>query len=188
MKQDHYFSGQQEEEVDKALGQIKEICIQNKWTLAAAESVSCGFLQTLLGSEPEAGLFLEGGLTIYNCQQKTKQLQIPEDICNPCDGISPGMAELLAKNITRKFNCKLGISLTGYAAPIADKGIRQLFAYGAITLEDTLIGCKIFLAKNEDPDRVRKFYAESMVIECARILRSINEKKGNETIEEKNSG
>ena len=115
MKQDHYLLDQEDEGVDKALDHIKEICIRNKWTVATAESVSSGVLQSLIGSEAEAGLFFEGGITTYNCQQKAKQLQIPEDICESCDGISPGMAELLAKNITKKFNCKLGISLTDSA-------------------------------------------------------------------------
>ncbi|MEX2568395.1 MAG: CinA family protein [Cyclobacteriaceae bacterium] len=162
----------QKEEVSRALDQIKQICVNNELTLAVAESVSCGFLQHLFGAVPKAGLFFEGGMTVYNCQQKAKQLEIPEERCNPCNGVSTEIAEYLARNISQKFQCRLGISLTGYAAPIPEEGISQLFAYGSITLDNLVLSCKIFMPKKGQPDAIRKYYADSIILECAKILKA----------------
>jgi nicotinamide-nucleotide amidase len=41
-----------------------------KETIAVAESVTAGQLQTMFSLAPEASCFFEGGLTVYNLEQK----------------------------------------------------------------------------------------------------------------------
>ena len=106
--------------VSTALDQIKFFCFQHKITVAVAESVSSGLLQSLFSSEEEAGLFFEGGITTYNCQQKYRHLGIPEEICDPCNGVAAEISQRMALKICSLFECKLGLSLTGYASPIPE--------------------------------------------------------------------
>lgn len=159
-------------EVSQALDRIKQFCFENELGVAVAESVSSGFLQSVFSSEAEAGLFFEGGMTTYNCQQKQRFLDIPFEICDPCNGVDEEISKRMALKICDLFNCSIGLSLTGYASPIPEQGIFELYAYGAIALHGKVIYCDRIISEKENPDEIRKDFANILITACGKILDS----------------
>ena len=158
--------------VDAALDTIKHFCFDHNISVAVAESASSGFLQVLFSSEKEAGLFFEGGITTYSCKQKARHLDIPFDICDPCNGVALEIAERMALKVCDVFDAKIGLSLTGYASPIPEQNIYELFAFGAVALNGRVILTEKLISDKDDPDEIREDYAKMLVVACAKALKA----------------
>ncbi len=161
--------------VSAALDAIKQFCFDQDITVAVAESVSSGFLQLLFSTEAQAGLFFEGGITTYNCLQKERHLGIPREICDPCNGVDIGISQRMALTVCDIFDAKLGLSLTGYASPIPEQNIYDLFAFGTVALDGKVIFSDKLVSAQQDPDEIREDYAKILVLECAKALRIAEE-------------
>lgn len=157
--------------VSTELDIIKQFCTKNNITVAVAESVSSGLLQSLFSSELEAGMFYQGGLTTYNCHQKARHLGIPQEICDPCNGVAADISQRMALKICNLFDCTLGLSLTGYASPVPEQNILDLYAFGSVALDGEIIYCKKIKSDKQEPDEIREDYARILVVECAEILK-----------------
>jgi PncC family amidohydrolase len=157
-------------EVSQALDVIKEFCFAHQLGVAVAESVSAGYLQSFFSSEAKAGLFFEGGMTTYNCQQKQRFLDIPFEICDPCNGVDEEISRRMALKICDLFECSIGLSLTGYASPIPEQGIFDLYAFGAIALHGKVVYCQKIISDKDAADGIRKDYAKILITACAKIL------------------
>ena len=157
-------------EVNAALDYIKNYCFNHELSVAIAESVSSGILQSLFSSEEKAGLFFEGGITVYNCRQKHHHLGIPQEICLPCNGVSAEIAKQMALKACQLFGCRLGLSLTGYASPLPEQNIFDMFAFGSVALDGKIIYCEKISANKQTPDKLRESYARILVSECASVL------------------
>lgn len=156
--------------VRTALDTIKQFCLTRKLSIAAAESVSSGFLQVLLSSEEGAGMFYEGGITAYSCQQKSRHLDIPYEICDPCNGVALDISQRMALKVCELFDAKIGLSLTGYASPIPEQNLYELYAFGSIVLDGEVVFSEKIISTSQNPDEIRKDYAKILVIECAKLL------------------
>ncbi len=157
--------------VGTALDAIKQFCFAHDLTLAVAESVSSGFLQVLFSSEKEAGLFFEGGITTYSCKQKARHLEIPFDICDPCNGVTLEISQRMALKVCDVFDSKIGLSLTGYASPIPEQHIYELFAFGSVVLNGEVVFSERIISAKQDPDEIREDYAKMLIAECAKVLK-----------------
>lgn len=164
-----------------ALDNIRRYCLFHQLRVAAAESVSAGLLQSLLSSAEEAGLFFEGGITLYNCKQKHRHLGIPPEICSPSNGVTAEISRQMAFKVCELFDCRLGLSLTGYASPLPEQNIEDLFAFGSVALDGEIIYCGKIIGKNQEPDELKEEYARVLVVECAKALLSKMEGKEAET-------
>jgi len=158
-------------DIKQALDTIKEYCKSNKETLAVAESVSSGALQLLFSSEEEAGLFYEGGLTVYSLDQKESLLGIPKEITEPCYGVSSEIAELLAKNVCGLYQTNIGMGLTGFASTFPEENIYDLYAYGAAYRNGKLIFCEKIKSTKDTPEEKREEYAKIVISKFADFLK-----------------
>src|SRR5690606_37649907 len=156
--------------VNTALDIIKQFCFDHQISVAVAESASSGFLQVLFSSEKQAGLFFEGGITTYSCKQKARHLDIPFDICDPCNGIALEIAQRMALKVCDVFDAKIGLSLTGYASPIPEQNIYDLFAFGSVALNGHVVLTQKLISDKDDPDQIREDYAKMLVVACAKVL------------------
>lgn len=159
-------------DIKNALDTIKEFCKANKETLSVAESVSSGALQLLFSSEEEAGLFYEGGLTVYSLEQKESLLQIPKEITEPCNGVSSEITEKLARNICNLYKTNIGMGLTGFASTFPEKNIYNLYAYGAAYRNGELIFCEKIVSEKETPEEKREDYAKIVIKKFAEFLKT----------------
>jgi nicotinamide-nucleotide amidase len=103
-----------------------------RWTLAIAESVTCGNLQALVGQISGASNFFQGGVTAYSLERKVELLGVDREKAQAVDCVSEEMARQRAEGVARIYNTTVGVATTGYAEPSAATGIAQPFAYWAI--------------------------------------------------------
>ncbi|HKO79080.1 MAG TPA: nicotinamide-nucleotide amidohydrolase family protein [Chitinophagaceae bacterium] len=145
--------------------QIGKILITRQQTIAVAESVTAGHLQTSLSLADKAMEFFQGGITAYNIGQKTRHLNIDpiHAISNDC--VSEKIASEMAKNVTTLFNSDWGIGITGYASPVPEKNIEELFACFAICFHSKIITSQTIKAAKDTPLAVRLFYNKQILQE-----------------------
>lgn len=141
------------------LTKLKDLLISRKETLAVAESVTAGYLQAALASAEEALQFFQGGITTYNLGQKAKHLNVDPIHAEQVNCVSDKVAEQMAREVTALFNCQWGIAITGYASPVPEEGIDELFAHIAISHFNTCVLCTTIKAPKGDSNSVRLFYA-----------------------------
>jgi nicotinamide-nucleotide amidase len=135
--------------------QVREHLIQSRQTIAVAESVTAGHLQAALSTANDAALFFQGGITAYNLGQKCRRLSIEPIHAEACDCVSEKIAADMALNACKLFVSDYGIGVTGYATPVPEKGINDLFAFVAIAHRGEII-----LSKKIDPGAGKAFDAQ----------------------------
>ncbi|WP_439487994.1 CinA family protein [Algoriphagus sp.] len=150
-----------------ALNVIREYCLNHSFRISVAESVTAGLMQLMLSTCENAGMFFCGGITTYNCIQKRKQLYIQDNNCIALDGVSRQIAENMARQVSRKFSSELSLSITGFAAPIPEKGITELFAYGSFCLNGEIVLTEKLTTSQSNQLDAQQEYASSLVQLCA---------------------
>ena len=147
----------------KITDQIGKILTDRQQTIAVAESVTAGHLQTSLSFAEKALDFFQGGITAYNIGQKTRHLGIDpmHAIANNC--VSEKVAITMAKNVTSYFNSDWGIGITGYASPLPEKNIEELFSCFAICFRNNIITSRTIKAKKDSPLAVRLYYNKQVL-------------------------
>ena len=103
-----------------------------RWTLAVAESLTCGHVQARVGSIPGASGFFVGGLTAYTLEQKVRHLEVTRGEAEATDCVSEQVAREMARGACRLFGSELAVATTGYAeTPPAGRGAAA-FAWWAL--------------------------------------------------------
>jgi len=117
---------------DFHISQLKSLMNSNKFTMAVAESLTMGNIQAAIGSISGASTFFEGGMTVYNLEQKARFLGVDREHAEKINSVSSRVATEMAKGVCLKFECDIGIGTTGYAEPHDSEGIASPHAYFAI--------------------------------------------------------
>jgi PncC family amidohydrolase len=157
------------------LDRVAKALIKNSQTVAVAESVTAGNLQVAFSTAEGATDFFPGGLTAYNINQKVKHLKVDPVHALACNCVSEQVAREMAKEISKLFNADWGIGITGYAAPIPEKNITDLYACFAIYYKDECRLCKTITGKGKDSLAVRFYYSNQVIcelLECLKAVRS----------------
>jgi PncC family amidohydrolase len=89
----------------------------NLLSVSAAESVTAGALANALCAEPGASKYFYGGLVAYHMKTKEKFLNIDGQTAEMVNYANPLTTLLMAKNVIKMFNSRIGISTTGYSLP-----------------------------------------------------------------------
>ena len=93
---------------------LKEILTKNELTISVAESCTSGNLQALLTSISGSSEYFEGGITVYNIDQKVKHLGVDRKVAEPVDCVSQEVADQMALGCSKLFETRIAISTTGY--------------------------------------------------------------------------
>ncbi len=118
---------------DAALNEMKALLLREpRWTVAAAESLSCGRVQALLGAISGASGYLLGGVTAYTIEQKVRLLAVDREQAVAVKAVSAGVAEAMALGVCRLFGSTLGVATTGFAEADRAAGVSAPMAYWAI--------------------------------------------------------
>lgn len=157
----------------KIADQIGKILSDRQQTIAVAESVTAGHLQTSLSLAEKALDFFQGGITAYNIGQKTRHLGIDpiHAIANNC--VSEKVAITMAKNVTSYFSSDWGIGITGYASPVPEKNIEELFSCFAICFRNNIITSRTITATKDSPLAVRLYYNKQVLQELLKQLETV---------------
>jgi nicotinamide-nucleotide amidase len=154
---------------------IKEILLTKKETLAIAESVTSGHLQAALSLAPMATAFFQGGVTTYNINQKVRILNIDAVHAMSCNCVSEKVASEMALNAAKLFQSDWSISITGYAAPVPELGINNLFAFWAISNKGEIITVDKVESSNGEPMKVQLYYTNQVLKSFHQIVKEIRQ-------------
>jgi len=104
---------------DSLASKTVEMLLDNKLTIAAAESLTAGLFQSELAEIPGVGDALVGGVVTYTEEAKIKQLGISKELLDTHGIVSSECAAAMASTVRKKFATDIGIGLTGAAGPTA---------------------------------------------------------------------
>lgn len=123
----------------RVISSIKDFMSSRGQTVAVAESVTSGHLQAALSIANEASGFFQGGITAYNLGQKSRHLRVNPIHATACDCVSETVADEMALQAVTMFSSDWSIATTGYASPLPEKGINDLFAFYSICFKDQIV-------------------------------------------------
>ncbi|CAG7579727.1 MAG: Nicotinamide-nucleotide amidohydrolase PncC [uncultured marine phage] len=130
--------------MDKSEENIKYLCDKLGLKVSVSESLTGGKIQDRLVSVSGSSSYFQGGVTVYNIDQKVNLLGIDREHAESVNCISERVAEEMAKGCNELFGSDISIGITGYAEPYGD--IKDPFCYysinfrGEILETDTFIG------------------------------------------------
>jgi PncC family amidohydrolase len=158
---------------EKDIAAIKEYMVRHKQTLAVAESVTSGHLQAAISLANGATDFFQGGITVYNLGQKAKHLNVDPISALACNCISEKTTDEMALNALRLFACDWTIAITGYAAPVPELGVSNLFAYFSIAYNGDIVKNERINGTNGNPLSVQLHYTTSVLAKLHHHLVSL---------------
>ena len=151
-------------EFDKAvLQKLRDRFLTVDKTIAAAESVTSGYVQLALSQAKDASMFFQGGITVYNLGQKYKHLSVEPIHAQECMCVSSKVAEQMAMNVCTLFGSDYGIGVTGFASTLPEKGINELYAYFAIAENHRILLSEKMHAQEMESEKVQAFYTRELL-------------------------
>lgn len=150
---------------------IRDVLIKKKLTLAIAESVTCGHLQAAFGHIMDTGKFFQGGITAYNLGQKSLHLKIEPIEAEQHNCVSEKVAKQMALQVAELFFADVGISITGYATPMPEKGIDELFVYFALAKKGKILAVEKIIPTKTGALAVQKEYCQIVLEKVALLLK-----------------
>ncbi|WP_291910991.1 CinA family protein [Chitinophaga sp. CB10] len=145
------------------VNQIRDRLVAAEQTLAVAESVTAGMLQVAFSSAFNATAFFQGGITTYNLGQKARHLMLDPIHGERCNCVSAYTATTMAENCCTLFSSNWGIGITGYASPVPEQGITQLYAFYSIAKDKKELAAGKILATHDDPLAVRYYFCNEIL-------------------------
>jgi nicotinamide-nucleotide amidase len=113
--------------------ELKQLMLREpKLTVAAAESLTCGRVQAILGSVSGSSDYFLGGITAYSLAQKVRHLGVDRTVAKPVNSVSAEVAEQMALGACRLFGSELGVATTGYAEPSKADAVSTPYAWWAV--------------------------------------------------------
>lgn len=149
---------------------IREQLLARSETISVAESVTAGSLQMAFASMENASAFFQGGLTAYNIGQKTRHLNVDPIVATGCNAVSKKVADVMALNITKLFLSDWGIAITGYAAPLPEQGVNDLFAHFCISYNGQCMVTETITSEKLEPEKVQLYYVNRILATFADLL------------------
>jgi len=102
-----------------------------QWTIAVAESVTCGLVQARIGAIPTISQVFKGGITAYAIDQKVRYLGVDPGHASHVDCVSARVADEMAAGVCCMFSSTIGVATTGYADEV-----KSPYAFWAICYND----------------------------------------------------
>jgi nicotinamide-nucleotide amidase len=157
----------------KEITGIKNYMLKHRQTLAVAESVTSGHLQAALSLAVGASEFFQGGITAYNIGQKSRHLKVNAIHALSTNCVSKRVSEEMALNAIAFFSSDWAIGITGYAAPVPELNINDLFAFYAIAYEGEIVISRKISASDEGQFAVQVLYTDKVLKEMSKYLKNL---------------
>lgn len=116
-----------------AAGHLKELLMREpRWSVAAAESLTCGRVQAKIGSVSGASAYFRGGITAYSIEEKVRLLGVDRALAEAVDSVSREIAEQMARGACLAFGSDVALATTGYAEPNPSRGVPYPMAWWSV--------------------------------------------------------
>ena len=155
---------------DKLEEVVANLMINNKVTIATAESCTAGLLSARLTDVPGSSQYFNRGVVCYSNELKHDLVDVNQKTLDRYGAVSEETARELAVNIAKKLKSEIGISITGIAGP--DGGTEKKpvgLVFVGISYRNNVYIKKYNLTPNRNINR------ELTVILCLNEIRKILE-------------
>lgn len=132
--------------------------------------MTSGHIQAAFSLATEASQFFQGGITAYNLGQKARHLHVNPIHATACNSVSEVIADEMAVNCLTLFSSDWSIGITGYASPLPEMGIKELFAFYTIAFHRTVIQRGKVESNDDGPLNVQIFYVNRVLTEFRHCL------------------
>lgn len=147
-----------------------ELVVKYQHNISVAESVTAGLIQNVFSNMPKAIGFYEGGITAYNLRQKFTHLKIDIPHAVSCNCVSERVAKEMAIGVNEQFKTKWGLAVTGYASPVPEMNVHELYACYAFSFDSEILEANTIRAKKEEPEEVQQFYTDYILNQWAAMV------------------
>lgn len=144
------------------LKKVHDVLVKKNESLAVAESVTAGLLQTAIAQAEFASDFYQGGITTYNLGQKYRHLKVEPIHAQQTNCVSERVTAQMAIAVCEMFQSDWGLGITGYATPVEESG-NKIFAYYAIAYKNKIVGKGKFAPKKDEPFDVQVYYVRGVL-------------------------
>lgn len=142
---------------------VGKALLKKKCTIAVAESVTSGNIQVSFSLARNAISFFQGGITAYNIGQKCRHRSVEPSHAIECNCVSKRVSNEMAPGVAKMFTSDIGVSITGYASPVPEQGISELFAFVSVSKKGKIITSKKIHASAATPYNVQLFYSQKLL-------------------------
>jgi nicotinamide-nucleotide amidase len=158
--------------------ELKQLMLESpRLSLAVAESISCGRVQSAIGAVSGASEFFLGGITAYTIDLKVDLLGVDRPAARRVNAVSASVAEQMARGVCIRLGSDIGVATTGYAEPPDADKVVSPFAWWALAHRarrgDKLV--TLHSGRVECPGATRieaqSFVAEAVIVELVEYLR-----------------
>lgn len=156
------------------INSISDILKHKYETVAVAESVTAGQLQVALSLAEGATQIFQGGITAYNIGQKSRHLLIDPVHAGNVNCVSAKVADQMAEHVVSLFSADWGIAITGYASPVPEENIHELFAHYAIYYRNKCVKHERIAAPHNDVLTVRLQFTNTVLQKFHEACRQIS--------------
>ena len=137
---------------------VIDILKRDRVSVAVAESLTAGLLQSELASEDGASRVFRGGVTCYSPESKASLLDVSLDYLNQYGAASGLVTVQMARKVTELFNADIGVATSGYATPCPVVG----FPFAWMTVYDARKDVSITAYVSFDPSKDRNLVRKSV--------------------------
>ncbi len=110
---DHLFS----REMVMAAKDVLDICRENGWKIATAESCTGGMIAAVLTEIAGSSDVVERGFVTYSNEAKNELLGVPTEMIESDGAVSERVARAMAEGALARSRASIAISCTGVAGP-----------------------------------------------------------------------
>ena len=102
---------------DEVLKKLSTLLIENKVTIATAESCTGGLIAHRLTNISGSSAYFDCGIISYSNQAKHDFLDVPDQLIKEYGAVSTEVAEAMANGARKNAHTDIGLSTTGIAGP-----------------------------------------------------------------------
>lgn len=160
---EEYIYGVDDESFSSCLGQK---LLENKQTIAFAESCTGGLASSLVTDVPGSSEYLLGSVVTYTNMAKHKLINVQQDTLDEFGAVSQEVACQMATGVRQLLGSTYGVGITGNAGPSASEGKPVGLVYIAVADGDTVYCQEHQFASTRTENKLRiALTAISMVID-----------------------
>jgi nicotinamide-nucleotide amidase len=109
-----FVYGYDDDELEKVIG---DLLLQQKLSLATAESCTGGYLAHMITKVPGSSQYFRGGVIPYSNELKTALLDVKSETLQTYGAVSEQTVREMAEGVRERLGTSLGIASTGVAGP-----------------------------------------------------------------------
>ncbi len=127
-------------DADTIEGAVAKLLINNKMTIATAESCTGGLLAHRLTNVSGSSKYILGGIVSYSNDVKIAEVGVKEETLIAYGAVSEQTAGEMARGIQKKFQSDIGIGITGIAGPTGGTDVKPVgLVFIGLAIKDKLI-------------------------------------------------